>query len=68
MPVLAKLVEMRAISMGPRAHLGRNEVQCAVFRAVPLHVLQAVPEPPGDIFSDRLTRAEETHFRVEGDE
>ena len=67
--VLAKLVEMRAISIklmgAPRAKTKPN-VRCP--RVVPLHTLQPVPEPPGDIFSDRSTRAEETHFRVESKE
>jgi hypothetical protein len=53
-PVLAKLVEMRAISMrpagAPRAKT-KPDVRCSP--AVPLHVLQPVPEPSGDIFSDR---------------
>ena len=69
LPVLAKLVEMRAISIrlagAPRAKTKPN-VRCP--RVVPLHTLQPGPEPRGDIFSDRSTRVEETHFRVESKE
>jgi hypothetical protein len=35
----------------------------------PLCILHSLfPNPPGDIFSDKWTRAEETHFRVESKE
>jgi hypothetical protein len=55
MPVLAKLVEMRAISVRPAgAFRPKTKPNLRCPGAVPLYVLQPVPEPSGDIFSDKV--------------
>jgi hypothetical protein len=70
MPVLAKLVEMRAISMRPAGGAPRAEtkpnVRCP--SAVPLHLLQPVPEPSGDIISDRSRYAKPVRFSSQSEE